>query len=237
MGFGPPYNLSTPLCSVQVRPAGLEVLLLVQTPTPTPDLPLVPTLTAVTPVQFWSTMTANLLPLAVPAVEAVVVAILTFVFARRLRDLGRRSLRRAGADLTVILLVGQLTYFAVVCLGAIWVLAIFSVPPAGLVAAFGAAGLAFGLSLQDLLRNLIAGIYLLIEKPFRPGERLLVRTFEGTVSSVDLRTTTLLTPQGERVLVPNAILIAEVLVNRGMPQPAVELEQAEEGPVAVEGNK
>lgn len=202
--------------------------------TPTPAVPLLPTVTAVTPVEFWSTVASTALPLAVPAVEALVVAVLTIVFAMRLRDLAKRSLRRAGADVTVILLVGQLTFFTIVCLGAIWVLAIFSVPPAGLVAAFGAVGLAFGLSLQDLLRNLIAGIYLLIEKPFRPGERLLVRTFEGTVSSIDLRTTTLLTPQGERVLVPNAILIAEVLVNRGAPRQAVELEQAEEGPVAFE---
>jgi small-conductance mechanosensitive channel len=169
--------------------------------------------------------------MVVPALEALVVAILAIAFARRLRDLARRSLARANADLTLTLLVGQIVYFAVVCLGAIWVLAIFNVPPAGLIAAFGAASLAFGLSIQDLLRNLIAGIYLLIEKPFRPGERLMVRTFEGTVSSVDLRTTTLLTPQGERVLVPNAILIAEVLVNRGVPRQAPELEQAEEGPV------
>lgn len=210
----------------------MEMPLLLETPTPTPASPLASALTAVTPVEFWSSVTATVLPLAVPAVEAIVVAILAIVFARRVRDLARRSLTRAGAELTVILLVGQLTYFAVICLGAIWVLAIFSVPPAGLVAAFGAAGLAFGLSLQDLLRNLIAGIYLLIEKPFRPGERLMVRTFEGTVSSVDLRTTTLLTPQGERVLVPNAILFAEVLVNRGAPRPAAELDQAEEGPVA-----
>jgi small conductance mechanosensitive channel len=205
--------------------------LLLETPTPTPAAPQVPVITAVSPVEFWSTVSAAVLPMAVPAVEAIVVAVATIALARRLRDLARRSLTRAGADLTVILLVGQLTYFAVICLGAIWVLAIFSVPPAGLVAAFGAAGLAFGLSLQDLLRNLIAGLYLLVEKPFRPGERLMVRTFEGTVSSVDLRTTTLLTPQGERVLVPNAILFAEVLVNRGAPRPLMEMDQAEEGPV------
>jgi small-conductance mechanosensitive channel len=164
-----------------------------------------------------------------PAGQALIVGAATLYVGGRLRDLSRRALVRAGADVTAVLLVGQLAYFAVLCLGAIWVLAIFSVPPAGLVAAFGAVGLAFGLSMQDVLRNLIAGLYLLVEKPFRPGDRLMVRTFEGVVETVDIRTTTLLTSAGERVVVPNAILFAEVLVNRGASVEPPDLEPAEEG--------
>jgi small conductance mechanosensitive channel len=206
----------------------MPVFLEAPTPVPTPSTQLIP----VTPGEFWSTVASIVLPLAVPLAEVLVVAALALVVGRRLSDLARASLRRASADASVVLLVGQLTYFVILCLGAIWILAIFRIPPTGLVAALGAAGLAFGLSLQDLLRNLIAGIYLLVEKPFRPGDRLVVRTFEGVVDTVDLRTTSLLTPAGERVLVPNAILFSEVLVNRGVPQPAPDIEQAEEGPAS-----
>jgi small-conductance mechanosensitive channel len=202
------------------------MLLLLETPTPT----TLPQPTTVTPGELWSALTATVLPLAVPFLESLVVAVAALVVGGRLRRIARGSLIRVGADVAIVFLIGQLVYFAVLSLGAIWVLAIFGVPPAGLVAAFGAVGLAVSLSLQDVLKNLVAGLYLLVEKPFRPGDRLMVRTFEGVVENVDVRTTTLLTPVGERVLVPNAILFAEVLVNRGAPKAPVELEQAEEGP-------
>ena len=203
--------------------------LLLETPTPTATQLLVPI--TVTPSDIWTTVSSVVVTLAVPVVEALLLAVLTIVLARKLRDLVRHSLARAGTDQAVIPLVSQLTYFVTIGLGASWVLAIFNVPLTGVIATFGAVSIAFGLSLQDLLRNLIAGIYLLVEKPFHAGDRLKVRTFEGTVDSVDIRTTTLLTPDGERVVVPNAILFSEVLVNRGAPLPPIELEQAEEGPV------
>ena len=69
--------------------------------------------------------------------------------------------------------------------------------------------------MQDVLKNVFAGVYLLIERPFRPGETIKVRDFVGVVETVDLRTTSL-RADGEIVFIPNAILLAEVLVNRGM---------------------
>jgi small conductance mechanosensitive channel len=203
--------------------------LLLETPTPTTTL--TSSITADTPGELWAAFNALVLPLALPAAEATLVAVVTILLARWLRVLVRASLARARTDRAVIPLVSQLVYFAVIALGASWVLAILNVPLTGVIATFGAVSIAFGLSLQDLLRNLIAGIYLLVEKPFSPGDRLKIRTFEGIVDSVDIRTTTLLTTEGERVLVPNAVLFAEVMVNRGVPPPQVELEQAEEGPV------
>src|SRR4029079_957634 len=80
--------------------------------------------------------------------------------------------------------------------------------------ALGVFGLAVSLAIQDVLKNAIAGVYLLIERPVRPGETIRVRDYVGTVVTVDLRTTTLRS-EGEIVYVPNAILYAEILVNRG----------------------
>ena len=75
--------------------------------------------------------------------------------------------------------------------------------------------------MQDVLKNVFAGIYLLIERPFRPGDTIKVRDFVGRVETVDLRTTTLRS-DGEIVYVPNAILFSEVLVNRGLTRVAVD---------------
>lgn len=165
----------------------------------------------------WVELTTTMLPFAAPAAKALAVAVLTVFVARHVSRLVRASLARANAEPSIGLLLGRLGYFAVVAIGAVWILAIFDIPLTALVAALGAVSLAVSLALQDILKNLVAGLYLLVEKPFRIGDRLVVRTFDGTVESVDVRTTALRTATGERVLVPNAVLFAEVLVNHGPP--------------------
>jgi small conductance mechanosensitive channel len=179
----------------------------------------------------WVELTTTALPFAMPTAQALVVAIITVVLARHVSWLVRASLQRAGAEPSIGLLIGRLCYFAIVAIGAVWILAIFNIPLTALVAALGAVSLAVSLALQDILKNLVAGLYLLIEKPFRIGDRLVVRTFDGTVENVDIRTTQLRTSSGERVLVPNAVLFAEVLVNYGPPAAVAdpEIGPAEEG--------
>ena len=177
---------------------------------------------------LWPRLNGTILPIAIPTAQALVVIVVTLYLASWLRGLIRSSLKRTRADTGVVLLVGRLAFFGVLTLGAMWVLAIYGLPPTALLATLGVASLAVSLSLQDVLRNLVAGLYLLVEKPFRIGEQLTVRTFEGVVESVDVRTTTLRTGSGERVLIPNAILFAEVLINRGAPPDVSDLGLADE---------
>lgn len=193
--------------------------------TPSPPVvptPILPTAAEIVQREWWIALGASLSPLAILTFQALLVGAITLYIAAWLRNITRRALKRASADLGIILLVGRLVYFAVVTMGAFWMLAIYGLPPIALVPTLGVVGLAVSLSLQDILKNLVAGLYLLVEKPFRIGDRLLVRTFDGVVESVDVRTTTLRMESGERVLIPNAILFAEVLINHGVPKPVVE---------------
>lgn len=176
------------------------------------------------PEEWWPALGSAVVVNALPTAEALVVAVVALFVARRVRELVRRSLKRTRADPSVVLLLGRASYLTVLAFGAIWILAIYNVPPTALVAALGAVGLAVSLALQDVLKNLVAGLYLLVEKPFQLGDRLTVRAFDGIVESVDIRTTTLRVPTGERVLIPNAILFAEVLVNRGVPPTDADVE-------------
>jgi len=112
-------------------------------------------------------------------------------------------------------------YFGILFVGFISVLGVFGVDATALFATLGVVGLAVSLALQDVLKNVFAGIYLLIERPFRLGETIQVRTFTGVVESVDLRTTTL-RGNGDVIYVPNAIMLGEVLVNQGVAATAEE---------------
>jgi small-conductance mechanosensitive channel len=144
---------------------------------------------------------------------ALLVAAIAFYVAARIRQSIYRFFATRG-DLGMGILLGRTAYFLVLFIGLLFVLSIFGLSPATLLTTLGVVGLAVSLALQDVLKNVFAGIYLLIERPFQPGETIKVRDFVGTVETIELRTTTL-SADGEIIHVPNAILFSEVLVNRG----------------------
>jgi len=78
----------------------------------------------------------------------------------------------------------------------------------------GAATVYAGDYLQDVLRSIVAGFYLLGERPFGLGERISVKDADGEVDSINLRTTTLSGADGTRFHVPNSTIFGEIVTNR-----------------------
>lgn len=154
-------------------------------------------------------------------IMALIVVVVTLLFAARCRDGTQRFFKGRRGDYSLAILLGRVAYFLVLFIGLLVLLRVFGVSVTAVVTTLGVVGLAVSLAMQDVLKNVFAGIYLLIERPFRPGETVKVRDFVGVVETIDLRTTTL-RADGEVIYVPNAILFAEVLVNRGVPKTAVE---------------
>lgn len=149
---------------------------------------------------------------------ALLVALVTVYVGNRIRRIIYTFFRSRG-DLGLAILLGRTTYFLIVFVGVLIILRVFGLDATLVFASLGVVGLAVSLALQDVLKNVFAGIYLLIERPFRPGEIIKVRDFVGTVESIELRTT-LLRADEATIHVPNAILFSEILVNRGPVQSA-----------------
>jgi small conductance mechanosensitive channel len=145
---------------------------------------------------------------------ALVVLLAVLLLARIALSAARRAIRQTSVHANARLLVDRLIQFGFLSLAAIWVLSILGVELTALIAVFGAAALAVSLAMQDVLKNLVAGLYILLERPFTIGEQIDFRTFSGTVETIELRTTALRTASGQRVIIPNAMLFADTLVNR-----------------------
>lgn len=96
---------------------------------------------------------------------------------------------------------------------AITVLAMLGVPTTSFVAVLGAMGLAVGLALQSTLSNFAAGIMLLVQRPIEVGEEIQTGVLVGTVTEIQLMTTSLLTEDGKVVIVPNGQLTAGAITN------------------------
>ncbi len=144
---------------------------------------------------------------------SVVIIALSLVVGRFAESRMRHSAHVATLGANPSVLLARIVRFCIWFLGLLWVLAIFSVPFTALAAVVGVAALALSLSLQDLLKNLIAGIYMLAERPFHIGDVITVQGTTGLIEDIQMRVTFLRTEQGERVVIPNQLVFTQMVVN------------------------
>jgi small-conductance mechanosensitive channel len=109
--------------------------------------------------------------------------------------------------------VSSLSYYVVLFLGLLAALAAAGFQVGQLTLVLGALGVGIGFGLQDVVRNFVAGMILLFERPIQRGDTVEVAGMAGTVREIGLRATTVTTFDGADVVVPNGMLLADKLVN------------------------
>ncbi len=83
-----------------------------------------------------------------------------------------------------------------------------------MMAGAGILAVAIGFASQNALSNIISGVFLVVFKPFRIGDRLRVQDKHyGEVEDITLRHTVLRDPENRRIVIPNSIMNSEVIVN------------------------
>lgn len=159
---------------------------------------------------------ANIDPVHIGAVLLRVVMIvgIAYVASHVLRGWIERSLSARAFGRNGALLIGRLVSLAVLAVSALAILGSFGANWTGLLTVLGAGTVAVGLAIQDVLKNFVAGIFLLLERPFRVGDAIRVRDVEGEVQGIDIRTTLVKSAEGSLVMIPNAVVFTEVLTNR-----------------------
>ncbi|NOT56917.1 MAG: mechanosensitive ion channel [Deltaproteobacteria bacterium] len=109
--------------------------------------------------------------------------------------------------------ISTLSYYTVLFLGLLATLAVAGFQVGQLTFVFGALGVGIGFGLQDIVKNFVSGLILMVERPVRPGDVVDVAGMSGTVRNIGIRATTVTTAEGADVVVPNGMLLADKLVN------------------------
>ncbi|MEA2585554.1 MAG: small conductance mechanosensitive channel [Thermomicrobiales bacterium] len=157
---------------------------------------------------------AGLADFAIHLVWAALVLVGSVFIVRRVRRRVRREMERRNVKNNIPELVtNAVTIGAYVLAGSVALRAL-GADSASLVTSIGLVTAAVSLSLQDVLKNFVAGLYLLAEQPFLPGDRIRVVGEEGIVERIEIRTTHLRNDRAEQVLVPNSKIFSEVVGNR-----------------------
>lgn len=154
--------------------------------------------------------------LQLPNIAAAVLFMLLAWVAARLLGGGieRLSVRRGRPDLGALL--GSMAKgTALIMAGLIAAAIIFpTVNPGDILATLGIGSVAIGFAFKDILQNLLAGLLLLIRRPYRRGDQIAVKEYEGTVEHIKSRATLIKTYDGRRVIIPNSdIYTLPVVVN------------------------
>lgn len=170
-----------------------------------------------TQAEFVSSLIDKASQFAVDLSIGIVILIVTLWLSSLLSKLAKRGLSkvtsRGEPDPTMVNFVGSVVRWVVLVLGLVAVVSQLGVPTTSILAALGAAGLAIGLALQGTLSNVASGVMLLILRPYREGDFVEVGGQMGTVTSLDLFTTTMDAPDGLRVTMPNGQIFSEAIVN------------------------
>ena len=109
--------------------------------------------------------------------------------------------------------VSSLSYYVILFVGLLMALAAAGFQVGQLTLVFGALGVGIGFGLQDVVRNFVAGLILMFERPLQRGDTVEVAGMLGQVREIGLRATIVTTFDGADVVVPNGMLLADKMVN------------------------
>ncbi|NIG54915.1 mechanosensitive ion channel family protein [Chitinophaga sp. Cy-1792] len=163
----------------------------------------------------WLTTTVEMLP---NFVVAIIVFILFYLLARFIRTLTYKFSQRLSSAPAVSNLIASLVYIIFLMMGLFISLNILNLDKAvtSLLAGAGIIGLALGFAFQDLTANFISGLFITFKKPFAVGQVIETNGFKGTVDEIELRSTTMVTDDGLRVIIPNKDIFQKPIINHSL---------------------
>ncbi|MDA8154923.1 MAG: mechanosensitive ion channel family protein [Actinomycetota bacterium] len=152
-------------------------------------------------------------------IYVLLLASITLAGANLLTRLLRHYVQKKALPIPTTGLTYDLVKGVVIAVGVLVILHSLGISIVPLLTALGVGGLAVALALQDTLSNLFAGIQILLEKPIRVGDFIKLDSGqEGVVRDIGLRTTRLLLPQADVLVIPNNKITQTIITNYSMPE-------------------
>jgi len=146
--------------------------------------------------------------------EAALIVLAAIVLAVIVRQLVLRLDRRADSQSYAVRVLARFASFAIVTAGVLYAFAALEIRLTPLLAGLGVLGVVIAFATKDLTANYVAGLLIGIRRPFRIGDEVESQGNEGVVEDLNLRYTTVRAYDNTRVLLPNAGVFGNPLINR-----------------------
>ena len=144
----------------------------------------------------------------------LLVGLLWWAAGRLRRLIVEHTLTHTHIDAGTRQVVGAIVRYLVLVIGIVLILQNAGVNLSALGVLAGAVGVGVGFGLQNVVSNFISGLIIMLERPFKVGDRVEIGGIEGVVQEIGARRTTLVTQDRLAVLVPNQRFILENVLNQ-----------------------
>lgn len=147
-------------------------------------------------------------------IGAILILLVGLLFARfvrrRIANIGFKS---PNLDDSLFRFLGDIAWYVVMAFAVLIVLNTFGIQTTSIVAIIGAAGLAIGLALQGTLSNIAAGVMLILFRPIKTGDFVIINGVMGTVKDISLNYTEIADMGNVQIIVPNAEVWGQTITN------------------------
>jgi small conductance mechanosensitive channel len=153
----------------------------------------------------------------IPTALNVLVAIVVFFVGRWIARLAVRASHRlmeqANIDISLRKFLNDVLYAILLVVVVTASLDQMGVRTTAVLAVLGAAGLAIGLALQGSLSNFAAGVMLIVLRPYKVGDVVLIGKYDGRVEAIKVFHTILVTSDNREITIPNGQIISGPIEN------------------------
>ncbi len=163
--------------------------------------------------KFLKTLTDKLVVIGFDLLWAIIVLFVGFRIIKILEKSLKKSKLFSHIDSSV---KGFIINFLVIFLKVmvfVCAAAIIGIPMTSMITLIGSAAVAIGLALQGGLSNIAGGVMILMFRPFKVGDYIMVGSLDGTVNSITIFYTILIAPDQRKILLPNGSLISSNIIN------------------------
>lgn len=143
----------------------------------------------------------------------VLLLLIGLKLIKKVRKIFDRTMEKAGVETTLRRFLNALVYAIMLGVLIFMVAEKMGIEATSIVALVGSIGLAMSLAMEKTLANFAGGVMVLLLKPFKAGDFITTPDGSGTVESIGLVYTTLVTSDNQRISIPNSNMTTNVVTN------------------------
>ena len=144
---------------------------------------------------------------------AIIILLIGLKVIKKVRNILDRTMEKAGVETTLRRFLDALVYALLFGILIFVVAGEIGIEVTSLVALVGSVGLALSLAMEKSLANFAGGVMVMILKPFKAGDFISTPDGSGTVESIGLVYTTLVTADNQKISIPNSNMTTSVVTN------------------------
>ena len=159
------------------------------------------------------TISSAMLSLLPKIFLAVITIVIGVIIAKYLSKITIKAMKKKGVDPSVYSFINAIIKFIVYIITILSALSGLGLSVSSFVAALASVGVALGLGLQNSVSQLVSGIIIIINRPFKKGDFIEIKGINGCVTDIHIMHTVLHTLDNKKIILPNSDVTSNYIIN------------------------